>query len=176
VWAGPAYGQCVQREAALQRLADQFKEFPIARGLASSGHILEVFSAQDGLTWTILATDPRGCVSFGGECLDDHKVSGERKDIVNGIPSVKVDWTINATTLLSILVAVIAGWVTLDARVAANENFIKHTQERGILPGAAAEIAALKAQIEGNRRANENILRALERMEKRQDEFFRTPR
>lgn len=51
---------CVKRPDLVRYLSKEFKEVPIARGLADSGAVFEVFSHRDGATWTIVVTMPSG--------------------------------------------------------------------------------------------------------------------
>ena len=42
------------------KLSDDYNEAPEAIGVASSGAVLEVLTAADGATWTIIVTRPDG--------------------------------------------------------------------------------------------------------------------
>ncbi len=61
--------QCDQRAKVLGHLAQKYKEAPIAVGVTSSGGIVEVLTTGDGLTWTIIVSDPNGtsCLIAAGE-------------------------------------------------------------------------------------------------------------
>lgn len=70
VSAAPAEAQaiCAERSLLHERLGVMFSEVPVAMGVASTGMLIEVFSAPDG-RFTILATEPGGeaCVVATGE-------------------------------------------------------------------------------------------------------------
>jgi len=59
---------CASRQELVRLLRDNFGEYPIARGLANSGVVAEVFSSPQG-TWTLVATAPNGvsCMIGAGE-------------------------------------------------------------------------------------------------------------
>ncbi len=60
--AGPVQAQqkpCASRVAVLNHLATNFKETPVAMGLANNGGLLEILASKDG-TWTIILTMPNG--------------------------------------------------------------------------------------------------------------------
>ncbi len=48
----------VPRADMANRLADRYGEAPVAMGLANNGAMIEVFAADDGITWTIVVTMP----------------------------------------------------------------------------------------------------------------------
>ncbi len=60
---------CDQRAKVLGHLAQKYKEAPIAVGVTSSGGIVEVLTTDDGQTWTIIVSDPKGtsCLIASGE-------------------------------------------------------------------------------------------------------------
>ena len=60
--ARPAAAQQVwlERGELVTHLADQFAENPVAIGIAANGAVLELFTAPDGSTWTIVMTMPNG--------------------------------------------------------------------------------------------------------------------
>tara|TARA_R110002074_G_scaffold207297_1_gene375872 strand:+ start:181 stop:549 length:369 start_codon:yes stop_codon:yes gene_type:complete len=64
-----AQSVCFERTALLKHLNGKFEEAPVAAGLAANGSMLEVFSSPDGVTWTIVLTQPNGatCVMASGE-------------------------------------------------------------------------------------------------------------
>ncbi|MEX0584084.1 MAG: hypothetical protein WD185_10460 [Sneathiella sp.] len=64
-----AQSVCFERTALLKHLNGKFEEAPVAAGLAANGSMLEVFSSPDGVTWTIILTQPNGatCVMASGE-------------------------------------------------------------------------------------------------------------
>ena len=41
-----------------KQLADRYGEAPVAMALANNGTMIEVFAADDGITWTIVVTMP----------------------------------------------------------------------------------------------------------------------
>ncbi len=41
-----------------KKLADRYGEAPVAMGLVNNGAMIEVFAADDGITWTIVVTTP----------------------------------------------------------------------------------------------------------------------
>ncbi len=70
---GPAQAQsvtkCGPRADILKQLATQYRENPVAGGLADNGGLLEVLASIDGSTWTALITRPDGnsCLVMSGE-------------------------------------------------------------------------------------------------------------
>ncbi len=70
-WSRPATAQsaCVPREVAVEHLGERHAEVPIAMGLTQDGRVVEIFSSNDGATWTLLATTPNGmsCPLNSGE-------------------------------------------------------------------------------------------------------------
>lgn len=60
---------CSPRQDVLSQLATKFKETPVAIGLANNGGLLEVLTAGNGETWTIIITMPNGmsCLVAAGE-------------------------------------------------------------------------------------------------------------
>ncbi len=64
-----AADRCGPRNAVLELMAKSYGERPIAVGLNRNGHLLEVLAQEDGRTWTVIATTPRGvtCVLDMGE-------------------------------------------------------------------------------------------------------------
>ncbi len=84
--AQPALAQnvCASRDILVDSLAQDYSEAPSALGISDSGAVVEVLSAKDGTTWTILMTTPDGisCVVATGEMWerlpDDQQIaSGE---------------------------------------------------------------------------------------------------
>ena len=69
--AGPAAAQglCMPREQIVEMLDARYSEAPVALGLASGGRLVEVFSTEDGSTWTLLLTAPDGtsCMMAEGQ-------------------------------------------------------------------------------------------------------------
>ena len=66
----PAHAQtfCGKRAMILKHLAARTAEVPIAMGLTSTGHVLELLNSPTGV-WTIIVTRPNGmtCVVSAGE-------------------------------------------------------------------------------------------------------------
>ena len=50
----------IDREMVVERLAKSYDEAPRALGVTSDGAVLELFTAHDGETWTIVVTLPNG--------------------------------------------------------------------------------------------------------------------
>ncbi len=48
----------VPRADVAKQLADQYGEAPVAMGLVNNGAMIEIFAADDGITWTIVVTMP----------------------------------------------------------------------------------------------------------------------
>ncbi len=73
-----AQSVCVQRSKAVEHLFENYQEQPISHGIASSGHLVEIFVGPSG-GFTILATTPQGlaCILATGENWRD--VSFENK-------------------------------------------------------------------------------------------------
>lgn len=67
----PASAQtvCSARSNVIEQLGTQYAEAPVSMGLTSNGTLIEVFSSEDGATWTIISTRPDGtsCVVASGE-------------------------------------------------------------------------------------------------------------
>ncbi len=70
---GPASAQgapamCTARDGLLSQLESQYGEVPVAIGVAD-GRLIELLTAKDGLTWTIILTSPQGlsCLIASGE-------------------------------------------------------------------------------------------------------------
>lgn len=60
---------CTERTKVLDQLGKKYKEVPVALGLANNGGVIELFSAKEGATWTIIITMPNGmsCMMAAGE-------------------------------------------------------------------------------------------------------------
>jgi hypothetical protein len=73
---------CSPRDDVLSQLATKFKEAPVAIGLANNGGLLEVLTAGDGTTWTIIITMPNGvsCLVAAGEDWQDHERVATNED------------------------------------------------------------------------------------------------
>lgn len=64
---------CRKRTELLAHLEKKFQEAPVARGVADSGVLLEVFSSPDGETWTAALTMPNGitCLIASGKSWEN---------------------------------------------------------------------------------------------------------
>lgn len=51
---------CRERDQVLDMLSDKFDEDRVAIGLTEAGGLVEVLSAREGGTWTIIVTSPGG--------------------------------------------------------------------------------------------------------------------
>jgi hypothetical protein len=60
---------CTDRSSALSHLSKNYREEPVAIGLASSGSIVEVLTNDKGSSWSIIVTMPTGvtCLVASGE-------------------------------------------------------------------------------------------------------------
>ena len=70
----PASAQtvCAGHAEMAKRLDKGYSEAPVAIGLSSNGGVVEVFSARDGATWSIVITRPDGlsCMVAAGEAWE----------------------------------------------------------------------------------------------------------
>lgn len=68
-----AQNSCGPRDTVIKLLGNEYDESTVAVGLASSGGVIEVLTANDGATWTIMLTMPDGtsCVVASGEAWID---------------------------------------------------------------------------------------------------------
>lgn len=59
---------CAKRDALLSQLANRYGEVPVAIGVAD-GRLVELLTAKDGVTWTIILTSPQGvsCLIASGD-------------------------------------------------------------------------------------------------------------
>ena len=55
-----AEAQCDKRHRIADWLAEIHREWPVGAGITAQGRLIEVFSIDDGVTWTIVMTSPRG--------------------------------------------------------------------------------------------------------------------
>jgi hypothetical protein len=60
--------QCAPYTALVAELSRSWGEIPTARGLDQSGAVIELLSAADGTSWTIVLVDPQGiaCIATHG--------------------------------------------------------------------------------------------------------------
>jgi len=61
--------QCDRRDNVLKLLSKKYKENPVAVGVTNNGGLVEVLSANEGSTWSIIVTTPKGmsCLVAAGE-------------------------------------------------------------------------------------------------------------
>ena len=59
---------CRARDGLLTQLESKYGEVPVAIGVAD-GQLIELLTAKDGITWTIILTSPKGmsCLIASGE-------------------------------------------------------------------------------------------------------------
>ncbi len=64
---------CGTRADILKRLGGNYREQPVAAGIALNGGYVELLSSRAGVTWTIVITKPDGltCVVVAGEDWED---------------------------------------------------------------------------------------------------------
>jgi len=69
--AAPAHAQtgCDSRAAVIEGLKQTFQENPVAIGVEQSGNLVELLTADDGDSWTLVVTRPDGisCIAAAGE-------------------------------------------------------------------------------------------------------------
>ena len=67
-----AQSVCASHAEVLKQLGSAYSEAQVAIGLASNGGVVEVFSTDDGSSWTIVMTMPTGrsCVVASGEAWE----------------------------------------------------------------------------------------------------------
>ena len=74
--AVPAQAQsvCAPRSEVLGHLAKGYAEVPVARGLSSTGAVLEVLASPAG-TWSVILTMPNGisCLTAAGKDWESPK-------------------------------------------------------------------------------------------------------
>ncbi len=60
---------CDKRQSVIGHLANKYKEATVAIGVTNTGALVEVLSTGDGLTWTIIVSNPDGmtCLLATGE-------------------------------------------------------------------------------------------------------------
>jgi hypothetical protein len=80
VAAAPGSPTCAPRPEILKQLSKQFKEAPVALGLAKNGSVIEVLTSDDGETWTIMVSQPNGpsCLVAVGEGWEELKRVGAK--------------------------------------------------------------------------------------------------
>jgi len=65
--------RCIPRDKMGQLLGERYQEFVVSMGLANNGAMLEVFTTDNGSTWSIVMTTPNGCSRLlgSGELWED---------------------------------------------------------------------------------------------------------
>jgi hypothetical protein len=60
---------CDQRKTVIGHLSEKYREAPVAMGVTNSGEVIEILTADDGDTWTIIVSKPDGmsCLVAAGE-------------------------------------------------------------------------------------------------------------
>ena len=60
---------CAPRKKIVKRLAERFKELPVALGMAANGAVLEILSAGEDGTFSVLVSMPNGvsCLLANGK-------------------------------------------------------------------------------------------------------------
>ena len=74
---------CSERTSVLQQLSSQYKETPVAMGLANNGGMIELLRSKDRATWTLILTMPDGVT-----CLIAAGQSWERVPVVAQGPRI----------------------------------------------------------------------------------------
>ncbi len=72
--APAADGPCTQdRKAVIRQLGTQYREKPVAMGLANNGGVIELLHSKDRTTWTLIITMPDGvtCPVAAGESWEN---------------------------------------------------------------------------------------------------------
>ena len=66
--AALAQSACLPRDKMADHLANRYNERPVSMGLEASGKLIELFTAADGSTWTLVMSLPDGpaCVVAAG--------------------------------------------------------------------------------------------------------------
>jgi hypothetical protein len=79
----PRLLQCAPHEKIVERLGAKFTEAPTSLGLASNGNVVELFSAEDGETWTIVMTAPQGtsCIMASGRYWQDLPIKPDGPEV-----------------------------------------------------------------------------------------------
>ncbi|MGH1477958.1 MAG: hypothetical protein ACRBM6_04390 [Geminicoccales bacterium] len=65
--------ECASHDKVTNFLDSKHTETPVSLGLATDGKVLEVFSTEDGETWTVVMTAPEGvsCIVATGKYWQD---------------------------------------------------------------------------------------------------------
>jgi hypothetical protein len=83
--AGVANAQqplCSTRADITMQLSEQYAEVPVALGVANNGGVMEVLSAPNGKTWTLILTMPNGqsCMIMAGDSFSRRAMPTARID------------------------------------------------------------------------------------------------
>ena len=74
IFIQPSLGQgiCSDREKIIKYLEMRYKEYPILQGLTLRGNVMELLTAQDKSSWTVIITFPskESCVAEAGIDLE----------------------------------------------------------------------------------------------------------
>ena len=64
--ANPAGAQtaCADRDDVIAALQMKYAEQPVGVGVSNNGKLVELLTAKDGMTWTIILTTPEGVSCF----------------------------------------------------------------------------------------------------------------
>jgi hypothetical protein len=67
--AAASENQCGKHKDVKQLLLQKYNESPVGLGITSQGGLVEVLTASDGATWSIIVTTPDGlsCLIAAGE-------------------------------------------------------------------------------------------------------------
>lgn len=79
----PTHGQqnCLNYDQVRGELGGEYEEEPVIIGLTNAGGVITLFATDDGMTWSLILTDPDGCsqIIHAGEALIEiGKPGGER--------------------------------------------------------------------------------------------------
>jgi hypothetical protein len=60
---------CHNATEIAKQLSSRYDEAPVAFGLQSNGHLLQVYSSEEKETWTVVSTSPTGmsCIVAAGK-------------------------------------------------------------------------------------------------------------
>jgi hypothetical protein len=75
--AARAQPACATHAEMIEHLTQKYAEARVAIAFTGNGRLVEVFTAGDGATWTIVITTPQGlsCILIAGETWDErHQV------------------------------------------------------------------------------------------------------
>jgi hypothetical protein len=67
--AAPARVPCHDANEIAKQLGSKYDEAPVAFGLQSNGHLLQIYASEDKGTWTVVSTSPAGvsCIVAAGK-------------------------------------------------------------------------------------------------------------